>query len=240
MNTIIGVLIPFIGTCLGSLCVYFMSHKKNKSLEIILLGFSAGVMMAASVWSLIIPSIDMTTKLSFVPAAIGLLLGILIFYFLDIYLKKKNMDINRMMLAVTIHNIPEGMAVGVIYASLIAGVPGITLASCLALSIGVGIQNIPEGSIVSMPMLKKGKSKFVAFMYGVLSAAFEVLGAIITIVFASIVVPVLPYFLSFAAGAMIYVVIVELIPESKSDNNLNVIGFIIGFIIMMILDVTLG
>lgn len=145
-----------------------------------------------------------------------------------------------MMLAVTIHNIPEGMAVGVIYASLIAGVPGITLASCLALSIGVGIQNIPEGSIVSMPMLKKGKSKFVAFMYGVLSAAFEVLGAIITIVFASIVVPVLPYFLSFAAGAMIYVVIVELIPESKSDNNLNVIGFIIGFIIMMILDVTLG
>ena len=244
MDIIIGILIPFIGTIFGASMVFFLKNKLNKKFEIIILGFAAGVMVAASIWSLLIPSIEMVAGIKWLPAAIGLCLGILFFYCIDILLKKYNKNkkesTNRLMLAVTIHNIPEGMAVGIAYASLLANDVGITLASCFALSIGIAVQNFPEGAIVSLPLKKAGKSKSVAFFYGVVSAVFELLGAIITLLFTNVVSSILPYLLSFAAGAMLYVVVVELIPESTEDNKLNVLGFLVGFIIMMILDVALG
>lgn len=245
MEVTIGLLIPFIGTVLGSFMVYFLKENLNRQLEIIILGFAAGVMMAASIWSLIIPAIEMVEKISWLPAVIGLSIGIITFYFIDIFLSKykkhRNKDkTKKLMLAVTLHNIPEGMAVGIAFAGYLAKSPGITLASCFALSIGVAVQNFPEGSIISLPMKKEGYSKNKSFFYGVISAVFELLGGIITLFFANAVSIILPYFLTFAAGAMIYVIIVELIPESNDKTNLNTIGFLIGFIIMMILDITLG
>ncbi len=243
MKVLIGLLIPFIGTTFGSLMVFFVKNKISRKVEILILGFAAGVMIAASVWSLIIPAIEMSKGLTWLPASIGLTIGILFFFFIDYFLKKKKINesasLDKMMLAITIHNIPEGCAVGIIFASFLL-YHNVSLATCYALSIGIGIQNIPEGLIVSLPIKNRGETKFKAFIYGIISAVFELLGAVVTLMFSKVVGVILPYLLAFAAGAMIYVVIIELVPESTEENKLNVIGFLIGFIIMMILDVALG
>ena len=258
MNVFKGLLIPFLGTTLGSATVFLMKNKLNKKVEKILLGFAAGVMIAASVWSLLIPSIDMAQEqgiLPWLPAAIGFMLGIVFLLVLDsliphlhlestkpegikIKLKKTTM----MVCAVTLHNIPEGMAVGVSFAGTLMENTGITLAGAFALAIGIAIQNFPEGAIISMPLKDEGMSKGKAFLYGTLSGIVEPIGAIITILLTSTVIPILPYVLSFAAGAMIYVVVEELIPESQvgEHSNIGTIGVAIGFTIMMILDVALG
>lgn len=258
MNIFTGLLIPFIGTTLGSSMVFFMKDKMNPKLEKILMGFAAGVMVAASIWSLLIPAINMALEqgtIGWLPATIGFLLGVLFLLLLDsviphLHIKslepegiKSNFKKTTMMvLAVTLHNIPEGMAVGVALAGAIVGNSGITLAAALALSIGIAIQNFPEGAIISMPLKAEGKSKKKAFLYGTLSGIVEPIGGAITILLTSLVVPILPYLLSFASGAMMYVVVEELIPESQhgKHSNLGTIGFSIGFIIMMILDVALG
>lgn len=240
MKVLIGIMIPFIGTTLGSLMVYFLKDNMSKKWENLILGFAAGVMIAASIWSLLIPSMEMLDSYIWFPASCGLVIGILLFYFLDYFLDRRKIagKVDNLMLAITIHNIPEGMAVGISFASYLKG--GINLAACYALAIGIAIQNFPEGSIVSFPLKKKGFSKNKAFLYGVISAVFELLGALITLLFTNIVSILMPYLLSLAAGAMFYVVVVELIPESDSKNRINVLGFLIGFIIMMVLDVVLG
>ena len=238
MSVIIGVLIPFVGTIIGAACVYVMKKEINKKLEIIIYGFAAGVMMAALIWSLIIPAID---KGSIIPVVVGLIIGVISFYFIDLYWDKKEDvedKINNLMVAVTLHNIPEGMAVGVAFASYLSG--GLNLASCYALAIGIAIQNFPEGSVISFPLLKKGFSKNKAFKYGFISAIFELLGTLVTLLFTNFVVAILPYMLAIAAGAMMYVIVVELIPESHNKSKLNVVGFLLGFIVMMVLDVMLG
>lgn len=238
MSVIIGILIPFIGTIIGAACVYVMKKEINKKLEIIIYGFAAGVMMAALIWSLIIPAID---KGSIIPVVVGLIIGVISFYFIDLYWDKKEDaedKINNLMVAVTLHNIPEGMAVGVAFASYLSG--GLNLASCYALAIGIAIQNFPEGSVISFPLLKKGFSKNKAFKYGFISAIFELLGTLVTLLFTNFVVAILPYMLAIAAGAMMYVIVVELIPESHNKSKLNVVGFLLGFIVMMVLDVMLG
>ena len=255
---IIGLLIPFLGTALGAAMVFFMKNSMNKKLEKILLGFASGVMIAASVWSLIIPSINMATeqgKIAWLPAAVGFLFGILFLLVLDSVIphlhlnssepegiKAKLKKTTMMVFAVTLHNIPEGMAVGVAFAGAMTQNTGITIAGALALAIGIAIQNFPEGAIISMPLKSEGMSKGKAFMLGVLSGVVEPIGALITILLTNLVVPVLPYLLSFAAGAMIYVVVEELIPEAQDGehSNLATIGVAIGFVIMMILDVALG
>ena len=234
MKVILGILIPFIGTIIGALLVFFMKKEINKKIEIIIYGFAAGVMMAALIWSLIIPAIESS---SVIPVVIGLILGVGSFYLMDLYFNKKK-KINNLMVAITLHNIPEGMAVGVAFASYLVG--GLSLAAAYALTIGIAIQNFPEGSVVSFPLLKQGFSKRKAFMYGFISAVFELLGTLVTLLFTNFVVAILPYMLSIAAGAMMYVIVVELIPESNDKSKLNVIGFLIGFIIMMLLDVMLG
>lgn len=242
METFIGISIPFFGTVLGSTMVYFLKRNLSKRIERLILGLAAGVMVAASIWSLLIPSMEMSKGISWLPAAVGMTIGIFIFYFIDFILKKKNIStsnkIDNIMLAVTLHNIPEGMAVGIAFASYLAG--GLSISACYALAIGIAIQNFPEGTIVSMPLYKKGYSKNKAFFYGFISALFELLGAIVTLIFTNIVSIILPYLLALAAGAMFYVTVIELIPESDSESKTNVIGFLIGFLIMMILDVTLG
>lgn len=251
--------IPFIGTSLGAFTVFFMKDKINPKTEKILLGFAAGVMIAASVWSLLIPSIDLARqrgKISWLPALIGFALGIIFLLLIDsvvphLHLKStKPEGVDRglfsktamMLFAVTIHNIPEGMAVGVTCAGAIGENPRITLTSALALSVGIAIQNFPEGAIISMPLKGEGMGKGKAFFYGVLSGAVEPVGAIITLLLTSHILPLLPYFLSFAAGAMMYVVIEELIPECQSGehSNLGTIGAALGFALMMVLDVALG
>lgn len=251
--------IPFIGTSLGAFTVFFMKDKINPKTEKILLGFAAGVMIAASVWSLLIPSIDLARqrgKISWLPALIGFALGIVFLLLIDsivphLHLKStKPEGFDRglfsktamMLFAVTIHNIPEGMAVGVTCAGAIGENPRITLTSALALSVGIAIQNFPEGAIISMPLKAEGMGKGKAFFYGVLSGAVEPVGAIITLLLTSHILPLLPYFLSFAAGAMMYVVIEELIPECQSGehSNLGTIGAALGFALMMVLDVALG
>ena len=255
---IIGLLIPFLGTALGAAMVFFMKNSMNKKIEKTLLGFASGVMIAASVWSLLIPSIDMATeqgKVAWLPAAVGFLLGILFLLVLDSVIphlhlnsdkpegiKSKLKKTTMMVFAVTLHNIPEGMAVGVAFAGAMIGNTGITIAGALALAVGIAIQNFPEGAIISMPLKSEGMSKGKAFMLGVLSGVVEPIGALITILLTNLVVPVLPYLLSFAAGAMIYVVVEELIPEAQDGehSNLATIGVAIGFVIMMILDVALG
>ena len=258
MNLCIGLLIPFLGTTLGSAMVFFMKNSMDKKVEKILLGFASGVMMAASVWSLIIPAIDMAEeqgKISWVPAAIGFMFGILFLLILDTLIPHLHLDSDKqegikakfkkttmMVLAVTLHNIPEGMAVGVTFAGALIGNTGITMAGSFVLAIGIAIQNFPEGAIISMPLKSEGMSKGKAFLYGTLSGVVEPIGAIITICLTNLVVPILPYLLSFAAGAMIYVVVEELIPESQAGehSNIGTIGVAIGFVIMMILDVALG
>ena len=255
---LIGILIPFIGTVLGSAMVFLMKNKMNKKVEKILLGFASGVMIAASVWSLLIPGIELAEeqgKIGWIPASIGFLLGISFLLVLDsivphIHLesekpegiKSKLKKTTMMLFAVTLHNIPEGMAIGVTFAGAIAGNTGITIAGAIALAVGIAIQNFPEGAIVSMPLKSEGMSKSRAFIYGALSGIVEPIGAIITILLTNTVLPFLPYFLSFAAGAMIYVVVEELIPESQvgEHSNIGTIGVALGFVIMMILDVALG
>lgn len=258
MELIIGLAIPFLGTTLGAAMVFFMKNKMNGKVEKLLLGFASGVMIAASIWSLIIPSIDMAKeqgKLAWVPAAIGFMLGIIFLLILDSVIphlhlnnskpegiKSKLKKTTMMVFAVTLHNIPEGMAVGVTFAGALIGNTGITMAGAFALAIEIAIQNFPEGAIISMPLRSEGMSKSKAFLYGTISGIVEPVGAIITILLTGIIVPVLPYLLSFAAGAMIYVVVEELIPESQSGehSNIGTIGVAIGFVIMMILDVALG
>ena len=254
----LGILIPFLGTTLGAAMVFFMKNKINNKVEKLLLGFASGVMMAASVWSLLIPSIEMAEEqgtVTWLPATIGFLLGIVFLLVLDSIIPHLHLNSDKpegvnaklkkttmMVLAVTLHNIPEGMAVGVVLAGAIAQNTGITMAGAFALAIGIAIQNFPEGAIISMPLKSEGASKPKAFLYGMLSGIVEPIGAIITILLTNLVVPVLPYFLSFAAGAMIYVVVEELIPESQTGehSNIGTIGVAIGFVIMMILDVALG
>jgi len=259
MNVFLGLMIPFLGTTLGSGMVYLMKDRLSDKVEKVLLGFASGVMVAASVWSLLIPSIDMSAdmgKLSFIPAAAGFLLGIFFLLILDTVIPHLHVNESEpeglktdrlkkttmMVLAVTLHNIPEGMAVGVAYAGALSLGSGITLASALALSVGIAIQNFPEGAIISMPLKEEGMSKNRSFLLGTLSGAVEPLFAYLTILLTGLVVPFLPYLLSFAAGAMLYVVVEELVPESQngSHSNIGTIGFAIGFVIMMILDVALG
>ena len=253
-----GLLIPFLGTTLGSGMVFLMKNKINKKIEKLLLGFASGVMIAASIWSLIIPALDMAEEqgiITWLPATIGFLLGICFLLILDSIiphlhlntdkpegLKSKIQKTTMMVLAVTLHNIPEGMAVGVVFAGAIAQNTGITMAGAIALAVGIAIQNFPEGAIISMPLKSEGMSKPKAFLYGTLSGIVEPIGAILTICLTNLVVPILPYLLSFAAGAMIYVVVEELIPESQTGehSNIGTIGVAIGFVIMMILDVALG
>ena len=258
MDVFLGLAIPFLGTTLGSGMVFLMKNKINIKIEKLLLGFASGVMIAASVWSLLIPSIDMAkiqNVIDWIPATIGFLLGMVFLLILDSIiphlhlhtdkpegLKTKIEKTTMMVLAVTLHNIPEGMAVGVVFAGAIAHNAGITMAGAIALAIGIAIQNFPEGAIISMPLKSEGMSKLKAFMYGTLSGLVEPIGALLTIALTNLVVPILPYFLSFAAGAMIYVVVEELIPEAQNGehSNISTIGVAIGFVIMMILDVALG
>ena len=258
MQIFLGLAIPFIGTTLGAAMVFLMKKEMNKKVEKILLGFASGVMIAASVWSLLIPSIEMAEtqgKVAWIPAAIGFLLGIVFLLVLDSVvphmhleseksegMKSKLKKTTMMVFAVTLHNIPEGMAVGVTFAGALAKNAGITMAGAFALAVGIAIQNFPEGAIISMPLKSEGVSKPKAFLYGTLSGIVEPIGAIITILLTNAVVPILPYLLSFAAGAMIYVVVEELIPESQAGehSNIGTIGVAIGFTIMMILDVALG
>lgn len=253
-----GLSIPFFGTALGSAMVFLMRGSMNARLEKLLLGFASGVMIAASVWSLLIPSIDMAAEqgsVPWIPAAAGFILGILFLLLLDSLIPHLHMDSDRpegvrtklgkctmLVLSVTLHNIPEGMAVGVTFAGALMGNTGITITGAFALAIGIAIQNFPEGAIISMPLCSEGISKQKAFCYGVLSGLVEPIGALLTIYLTGFIVPVLPYFLSFAAGAMIYVVVEELIPESQAGEHTNIgtIGVAIGFVLMMILDVALG
>lgn len=257
-SVIIGLLIPFIGTALGSACVLFMRGNLNRQVQRALTGFAAGVMVAASVWSLLIPSMDQSEhmgKFAFVPAVVGFLLGIAFLLLLDMVIPHLHMNAQKaegpksrlarttmMVLAVTLHNIPEGMAVGVVYAGFVTGSVPITAGGALALSLGIAIQNFPEGAIISMPLHAEGKSKFKAFLDGTLSGIVEPVAGLITILAAGLVVPVLPYLLSFAAGAMLYVVVEELIPEMSEGehSNIGVIMFSVGFALMMALDVALG
>ena len=258
MDVFWGLAIPFLGTTLGSAMVFFMKNKINNKIEKLLLGFASGVMIAASIWSLLIPSIDMAEEqgvIAWIPATIGFLLGIFFLLILDTIIphlhlnsnepegmKSKLKKITMMVLAVTLHNIPEGMAVGVVFAGAVSGNTGITMAGAFALAIGIAIQNFPEGAIISMPLKSEGISKLKAFWYGTLSGIVEPIGAVLTIALTNLVVPILPYFLSFAAGAMIYVVVEELIPSAQTGehSNISTIGLAIGFVIMMILDVALG
>ena len=258
MEVFLGILIPFAGTTLGAACVLFMKNTLGVSIHRALAGFAAGVMVAASIWSLLIPSIEQSEHLgifSFLPAFVGFWIGVLFLLALDDLiphlhvgsneaegLKSKLNRTTMMVLAVTLHNIPEGMAVGVMYAGFLAGNTQITAASALALSIGIAIQNFPEGAIISMPLCSEGMSKKKAFICGVLSGVVEPVGGFITILIAGIITPVLPYLLSFAAGAMMYVVIEELIPESQNGehSNIGTIGAAVGFALMMVLDIALG
>ena len=258
MQILIGIFIPFVGTALGAACVFFMKDAMNQNIQKALLGFASGVMVAASVWSLLIPAIEMSEdkgQLAFLPAAIGFVLGILFLLGMDHLIPHLHMDSDvpegmpsklkkttMMVLAVTLHNIPEGMAVGVVFAGAITGEEGVTLAGALTLALGIAIQNFPEGAIVSMPLVTEGNSRGKAYLYGMLSGIVESIAAGITIVLLGLVTPMLPYLLAFAAGAMIYVVVEELLPEASAGEHTNIstIGFATGFLIMMILDVALG
>ena len=253
-----GILIPFLGTSLGAGCVFFLKKSLSDGIQRALTGFAAGVMVAASVWSLLIPAMEQAAdlgRLAFFPAAVGFWLGILFLLLLDHLIphlhqnslqaegpKSQLQRTTMMVLAVTLHNIPEGMAVGVVYAGYLAGTAQITAAGALALSLGIAIQNFPEGAIISMPLREEGMKKGRAFWGGVLSGIVEPIGAVLTILAAGIVVPALPYLLSFAAGAMLYVVVEELIPEMSQGQHSNVgtVFFAVGFSVMMVLDVALG
>lgn len=258
LKIIIGIVIPMLGTVAGSSMVFFMKKDIRPTLQKALLGFASGVMIAASVWSLLIPSIDMAAEsgnIAWIPAVIGFLLGIGFLLALDSLIPHLHVNSDKpegrktrlgkslmLVLAVTLHNIPEGMAVGVVFAGAAGGNAALSSAGAFALAVGIAVQNFPEGAIISMPLIGSGLSKRKAFSYGVLSGVVEPIGAMLTILLTSYTTPVLPYVLSFAAGAMIYVVVEELIPESQSGDHSNIgtIGVAVGFALMMILDVALG
>ena len=253
-----GILIPFLGTSLGAGCVFFLKKSLSDGIQRALTGFAAGVMVAASVWSLLIPAMEQAAdlgRLAFFPAAVGFWLGILFLLLLDHLIphlhqnslqaegpKSQLQRTTMMVLAVTLHNIPEGMAVGVVYAGYLAGTAQITAAGALALSLGIAIQNFPEGAAISLPLKKEGTSSFRAFLYGCLSGIVEPIFGILTVFLAGILVPFMPWLLSFAAGAMMYVVVEELIPEAHlgEHSHAGTLGVLVGFLLMMILDVALG
>ena len=259
MKTVIpGLLIPFIGTAAGAACVFLLRQDLKLGVQRALTGFAAGVMVAASIWSLIVPAIEQSSgkgSWAFLPAFIGFWLGILFLLLLDHIIPHLHQGIDQaegpksglprtvmMVLAVTLHNIPEGMAVGVVYAGLMSGSGTITAGGALALALGIAIQNFPEGAIISMPLYAEGRSKPKSFWLGVLSGAVEPVFGALTVAIAALVVPAMPYLLSFAAGAMLYVVVEELIPEMSAGehSNIGVVSFAIGFSLMMALDVALG
>lgn len=257
LQTIEGILIPFLGTSLGAAMVFFLKKQISGAVQKALTGFAAGVMVAASFWSLLQPALDSSSamgSLAFLPAAAGFLIGMGFLLTLDVVTPHMHMDrqnegprsgfkrTTKLIFAVTLHNIPEGMAVGVVYAGLISGSSGITAAGALTLALGIAIQNFPEGAIVSMPLLAEGMPKGKTFLMGVLSGAVEPVAAVVTVLAAGLITPVMPYFLAFAAGAMMYVVVEELIPEMSEGkhSNAGTVTFALGFVLMMILDVTLG
>ena len=255
---IIGLLIPLLGTMLGSAFVFFMRDEMSVRLQKSLLGFASGVMVAASVWSLLIPAMEMEVnsgKWAVFPAAVGFLLGMGFILLIDELTPHLHIGTDKpeglrshlsktamLALAVTIHNLPEGMAVGVVFAGAESGFSHISLTSAIAVALGIAIQNIPEGAIISMPMRAAGNSKWKSFTIGTLSGAVEPIGALAVLLLASLLLPLLPYMLAFAAGAMFYVVVEELIPEASNGqhSNLSTIGFAIGFVLMMVLDVVMG
>lgn len=258
MGIILGLLLPFAGTTAGAACVFFLRKRISPNVQRAFTGFAAGVMVAASVWSLIIPAIDMSGdmgKLSFLPALVGFLAGILFLLFMDSMIPHLHMGCDlpegkksglgrtaMMMLAVTIHNFPEGAACGAILAGVLSGESDVTMAGAIALSVGIAIQNFPEGAIISLPLRSEGHSRLKSFALGTLSGIVEPVGAVLAILLAGCVTPILPYLLAFAAGAMLYVVVEELIPEASegAHSNLGTIAFAIGFALMMVLDVALG
>ena len=258
IQAVYGVLIPFMGTTLGAGCVFFMRNQLSQKVERILQGFAAGVMTAASIWSLLVPSMEQSSsmgKLAFLPAFIGFWIGTLFLLLLDHVIPHLHLNSDEsegpkshltktamMVLAVTLHNIPEGMAVGVVIAGWLGGNAGLTAGGALALSLGIAIQNFPEGAIISMPMHSEGMGKGKSFLGGFLSGVVEPVGALITIALSELMIPVLPYLLGFAAGAMIYVVVEELVPERSQGehSNVGVIMFAVGFTMMMAMDVALG
>ncbi len=255
---LIGLLVPLLGTMLGSAFVFFMKGDMSVRLQKSLLGFASGVMVAASVWSLLIPAMDMESesgKWAVMPAAVGFLLGMGFLLLIDELTPHLHIGTDKpeglrshlsrtamLALAVTIHNLPEGMAVGVVFAGADNAASNITVTSALAVSVGIAIQNIPEGAIISMPMCTEGNSKLRSFLIGSLSGAVEPIGAVAVLLLAPLLIPILPYMLAFAAGAMFYVVVEELIPEASSGqhSNISTIGFAIGFVLMMVLDVVMG
>ncbi|MBP1758194.1 MAG: family metal transporter [Firmicutes bacterium] len=255
---ILGILLPLVGTCLGASMVFLLKKGMRPGLQKLLLGFAAGVMTAASVWSLLIPAIDMTAEkggVVWLPALVGFLLGIGFLLVLDMLIPHLHLNAaepegpnvgysksTMLILAVTLHNIPEGMAVGVVFAGILSGTMDFHMSAALVLALGIAIQNMPEGAVISMPLLGQGYSRRKAFGVGALSGVVEPLGALVTILLTSLVVPALPYILAFAAGAMIYVVVEELIPESQEGkhSNIGTIGMALGFALMMVLDVALG
>ena len=257
IRVIEGMLIPFLGTTLGAAMVFFLKKQISAAVQKALTGFAAGVMVATSFWSLLQPALESSSgmgTLAFLPAAVGFLVGIGFLLALDVITPHMHMDrqnegprsgfkrTTKLIFAVTLHNIPEGMAVGVVYAGLRSGSAGITAAGALTLALGIAIQNFPEGAIVSMPLLAEGMAKPKTFLMGVLSGAVEPVAALVTMLAAGLVTPVMPYFLAFAAGAMMYVVVEELVPEMSEGkhSNIGTIAFSLGFVLMMILDVTLG
>ena len=257
IQVIQGILIPFFGTSFGAAMVFFLKEQLSEKVQKSLTGFAAGVMVAASFWSLLAPALESSEsmgKLSFVPAAVGFLVGTGFLLLLDEVTPHMHMDrqdegpksklkrTTKLILAVTLHNIPEGMAVGVVYAGWASGQVGVSRSAALALALGIAIQNFPEGAIVAMPLRAEGMPRGKTFLYGALSGLVEPIASVITILAASAVVPILPYMLAFAAGAMMYVVVEELIPEMSegSHSNIGTIAFSLGFVLMMILDVALG
>ncbi len=250
INIVVGLLLPLLGTVLGAACVFFMRGELCRGVQNALSGFAAGIMVAASVWSLLLPALDHSAdygRLRFVPAALGLVLGMFFLWGLDILIPRlytaycQKGDGSMLVLAVTLHNLPEGMAVGAVFAGLLAGEPGIFPAGAMALSAGIAIQNFPEGAIISLPCHSRGNSRGRAFYQGAVSGIVEPIGAMLTILATGVVLPVLPYLLGFAAGAMLYVVVVELVPDmAEQGGAIGPLMFAAGFSLMMALDVALG
>lgn len=258
LEVLSAISLPFFGTIIGSACVFFLKGQMNHNIQRALMGFAAGVMVAASIWSLIIPAMDQSAhmgKMAFLPAFVGVWGGILFLLLLDHLIPHLHLNSDcpegqpcnlgkstMMVLAVALHNLPEGMAVGVVVAGWLTGNESVSAAAALTLALGIAIQNLPEGAIISMPLKSNGMKQSKAFGYGVLSGVIEPLGAIITLLLANLVVPALPYLLSFSAGAMLYVVVEELIPEMSEGehSNIGTVFFAVGFTLMMVLDVALG
>lgn len=250
LEVVLGMIIPFMGTVVGSALVFFMNGKLSEKLEKLLLGFSAGVMVAASIWSLLIPAIEQGSRLgvwSFVPALIGLVLGFCALLMFDVFIEKcerktENTKTDKMFFAMTLHNIPEGLAVGVAIAGFFYGDIGLSFASVITLSIGIAVQNIPEGAIVSMPLRNLGHLKRKAFFKGVVSGIVEPISAVVAFLITGVVRSILPYILALAAGSMLYVVVTELVPESQEGgfSKVATLGFVLGFVLMMTLDVALA